>query len=200
MRYRRGHKAATAAAIVRAAGRFLRTGGPQAVSVPGVMKAIGLTHGGFYAHFPSKADLTAQVLGQSFEEFADALSRIAARPTADARVQALVCGYLTAQHRDDPASGCWLAALGPEIARQSGAVRGAFARACRRHRDRVAEALRLADDPAENRRRVTGLLGFLAGTLILARCTDDPGESETILADGRRLAVERFSSKIPATV
>lgn len=142
----------------------------------------------------------SEVLAHSFSEFEEALGRISTRPTPAARLQALVCGYLTSRHRDDPASGCWLAAVGPEIARGGPDARRAFAAACRAHRQRLAEALRLVEDPVENRRLVTALAGMLAGTLILARCTDDPHESDEILADGRRVAIERFSSKIPTSV
>src|SRR3954453_19093755 len=49
--------------ILDAASRLFRAKGFDAVSVAEVMKAAGLTHGGFYGHFASKDDLVAQTLG-----------------------------------------------------------------------------------------------------------------------------------------
>lgn len=170
------------------------------MSIPAVMKAVGLTHGGFYAHFASKEDLEACVLAQSFEEFGEALKLIALRPTADARLQAFVCGYLNRGHRDHTESGCWLAAVGPQVGSRKDDSARAFYAACREHRLRVEETLRLVEDPAANRRLVTALLGLLSGILVMARCAETIEESDRILADGRRVALERFSSKIPASV
>ena len=48
--------------ILDAAGRLFREKGFDSVSVAEVMKAAGLTHGGFYGHFASKDDLVAQTL------------------------------------------------------------------------------------------------------------------------------------------
>ena len=43
--------------ILEVAGQLFREKGFDAVSVAVVMKAAGLTHGGFYGHFDSKDDL-----------------------------------------------------------------------------------------------------------------------------------------------
>ena len=46
--------------ILDAAARLIRERGIEATSVADVMKAAGLTHGGFYKHFPSKRALVAE--------------------------------------------------------------------------------------------------------------------------------------------
>ena len=46
MRYPEGHKEAMRARIVEAASRALRRDGLDAVSIPALMKSVGLTHGG----------------------------------------------------------------------------------------------------------------------------------------------------------
>lgn len=51
--------------ILDAASRLFREKGFDAVSVAEVMKAAGLTHGGFYGHFSSKDDLIAQTLAHA---------------------------------------------------------------------------------------------------------------------------------------
>ncbi len=48
--------------ILEAASRLFRDKGFEAVSVVEVMKAAGLTHGGFYGHFESKDDLVGRRL------------------------------------------------------------------------------------------------------------------------------------------
>ena len=82
--------------------------GFDGVSVAAVMKAAGLTHGGFYAHFDSKDALAAASVERALSEtrsFADQAGE-AAQPLA-----AFVAGYLSSEHRDDPAQGCTMAAL-----------------------------------------------------------------------------------------
>src|SRR5215472_9752677 len=48
--------------IVQEASRLFRERGFENVSVGEVMKAAGLTHGAFYAHFASKEDLQAAAI------------------------------------------------------------------------------------------------------------------------------------------
>ena len=51
--------------ILQAAARLFRERGFDEVGVADVMKAAGLTHGGFYGHFKSKDDLIAQATGEA---------------------------------------------------------------------------------------------------------------------------------------
>src|SRR5262245_55975207 len=110
MRKSRAEAAETRRRIVRAAARRFREQGIAATGLADLMEAAGLTHGGFYKHFSSKdqlvAEATAEALGTLLEE-------MAALPT----VGAAVAAYLSPRHRDNPASGCPLAALGGELAR-----------------------------------------------------------------------------------
>ena len=48
--------------IVDAAARAIRREGYAGVGVADVMKEAGLTHGGFYAHFPSRDALLAAAM------------------------------------------------------------------------------------------------------------------------------------------
>ena len=66
MRYDTDHKARTRERILTEAAKAIRASGPQVVSVGGLMKKAGLTHGGFYAHFGSKDELVAEAIGQMF--------------------------------------------------------------------------------------------------------------------------------------
>src|SRR5579864_9838166 len=59
MRYPVEETAAKHERIVKEASRLFRERGFENVSVGEVMKAAGLTHGAFYAHFDSKEELQA---------------------------------------------------------------------------------------------------------------------------------------------
>jgi TetR/AcrR family transcriptional repressor of nem operon len=100
--------------ILDAASQMFRQSGFDGVSVAAVMKAAGLTHGGFYAHFESKDALAAASVERSLAETLDLVEQ--ASEAAEPLVT-LVTEYLSAQHRDDPASGCTMAALASEISR-----------------------------------------------------------------------------------
>ena len=66
--------------ILTAAGHLFREHGIDGVGVDAVMKQAGLTHGGFYLHFPSKDALAAEVSQFLLEKAAsrwDDISRVA---------------------------------------------------------------------------------------------------------------------------
>ena len=79
--------------ILDTAGRLFRENGIHAVGVDAVMKGAGLTHGGFYGHFKSKGDLTAEamsnVMRQAFEQEPDYRSLVD-----------FASVYLSGEHRD----------------------------------------------------------------------------------------------------
>ncbi|HWU53659.1 MAG TPA: TetR/AcrR family transcriptional regulator, partial [Tahibacter sp.] len=100
MRYDAEHKLRTRDKVVKAAAKAIRAKGPDGIGIADVMADVGLTHGGFYAHFASKDDLVAAAVGQMFEE---ARARLAAetqqRAPADG-LRAYVDFYLSPAHRD----------------------------------------------------------------------------------------------------
>src|SRR5687767_2149684 len=62
MRYPRDRKIKTRAQILAAAATLLRSRGIDGTGVDAVMSAVGLTAGGFYAHFRSKDELVADAI------------------------------------------------------------------------------------------------------------------------------------------
>lgn len=58
-----GKKSRTRQRILDAAARLFASQGYEATSIEAVMGACGLTRGGFYAHFRSKAELCREALG-----------------------------------------------------------------------------------------------------------------------------------------
>jgi len=160
--------------ILDAASRLFREKGFDAVSVAEVMKAAGLTHGGFYGHFSSKDDLIAQTV-------AHALS-VGAGGGGDLR--AFVGDYLSPQHRDNAAGGCPTAGLAADIRHQTPAARAAMTEGLRSQIDRASAALP-GVNPADRRRAAIGSWAAMVGAVILARAIDDPALSDEILEQTR---------------
>src|SRR5436309_12362099 len=97
--------------IIEAAAQLFRERGFEGIGVADLMKKAGLTHGGFYGHFSSKDDLIAEASARALAGSLALLSNVAERPSGDP-LSTIASGYLTSKHRDDPGTGCLLAALG----------------------------------------------------------------------------------------
>lgn len=160
--------------ILDAASRLFRDKGFDAVSVAEVMKAAGLTHGGFYGHFNSKDDLIAQTLAHV----------LAADSGGGGDLHAYVKAYLAPRHRDNAAGGCPTAGLAAAIRHQSQAARSAMAEGLRSQLDRIGKALPELD-AADRRRAAIGSWAAMVGAVILARAVDDPALSDEVLEQTR---------------
>jgi TetR/AcrR family transcriptional repressor of nem operon len=160
--------------ILEAAGRLFRERGFEAVTVADVMKSAGLTHGGFYGYFKSKDDLIAQALAEVLED--------PANPPTD--LVAVVAQYLLPEHRDNFASGCPMAALAAECARQPGAVRAEMTAGLKRQFEYLSRIAPGADD-AQKRRNAIGNWAAMVGAMILARMSNDSELSDEILSQAK---------------
>lgn len=175
------------ARIVREAGRLFRARGFDGVGVAEIMQAAGLTHGGFYGHFASKGALAAEACAQTF---ADSAARLPEEEGDAAGLLAYLDGYLSARHRDRPASGCAMAAYGTEVPRQEAPLQSAFTGGVERFAASIESRLPGgASKPAKAARRARALaiLSAMIGGLTLARATAkaDPALSAEILAGVR---------------
>lgn len=169
-------KAATRATILDLAARRLRGEGLAGNAVHRLMRDCGLTHGGFYVHFPSKDALDVAALEQAMAEHA---SRDAALPPdlsrAERRKQR-ARRYLSRAHRDDREHGCPLAALLSEAARGAPELRETY-------QSLLAGVVTDAGDadgpppPSEE----LALAALAMGGLALARAVPDPALSDAIL-------------------
>jgi TetR/AcrR family transcriptional repressor of nem operon len=160
--------------ILDAASRLFREKGFDAVSVAEVMKAAGLTHGGFYGHFSSKDDLVAQTLAHVLAE----------DPGGEGDLRAYLEAYLSPRHRDDAAGGCPTAGLAADIRHQTPAARSAMTEGLRSQIDRVSKALPELD-ASDRRRAAIGSWAAMVGAVILARAVDDPTLSDEVLKQTR---------------
>src|SRR5271154_4013919 len=112
-------KAVTHERIVEAAARAIRRSGYDGTSVADIMKEAGLTHGGFYAHFPSREAMLAEAADRAGAETVAVSTRVAAAARPQQALQALVRAYLSDEHVNNVETGCPIAALGSEMPRQA---------------------------------------------------------------------------------
>jgi TetR/AcrR family transcriptional regulator, transcriptional repressor for nem operon len=181
MRYPPSETAEKHKRILKEAARLFRERGFDGVGVADIMKAAGLTHGAFYAHFPSKGALEAKALEQAFAQSGRQIYKLTAN--ANDQKQAFLDNYLSAAHRDQPGSGCAIATLGPEIARDF-AARGPFTEQVKRMIEGMAERFRWRRKGVA-RDNAIHILSAAVGALVLARAVDDRELSEEILTSVR---------------
>jgi len=177
------HKQATRERIIAAAASAIRERGPDGVSVAAIMKAAGLTHGGFYAHFDSKEVLIAEALSHAA---AETLAYLEGTATTATRGQPpglaeIADAYLSNLHCEHPERGCALAACGTEFTRAEDVVRNTCSETIRSYLRWLGQHSQ-APQRSERTREATGALAAMVGGMILARATDDPDEGRKILA------------------
>ena len=189
MPYSKAHKARTRARIVAAAARAFRAEGIGNVGIPALMRDAGLTHGGFYAHFANKEALVAEACARGLSESSRAILAEAESQPPDEALRLIIRAYLSRGHRDNPATGCSIAALGTEIAREPEEVRATFADVLRDYARRIAVYLPDAGD-TEREEAALLLLSGMAGTLMVARALDDRAQSDRLLLVARRLYMD----------
>jgi len=156
--------------ILTEAARLFRDKGFDAVSVAEVMKAAGLTHGGFYGHFASKDDLIAQTVAHALADDQNTDS-----------FDAFLGAYLSPSHRDAPASGCPTAAFASDARRQTPEARAAMAAGLAAQIARLTATLK-GEGVRDARGAAIGCWSAAVGAMIIARAVDDPALSDEILA------------------
>jgi TetR/AcrR family transcriptional repressor of nem operon len=171
--------------VVATASRLFREKG-TAVSVADVMKAVGLTHGGFYKQFASKEDLVDEATAHAFDTYSAVAPEEHAEEHAgehEATGRTLIERYLSVWHRDHAGDGCPVAGLAADLARephQGARARLAYVKGVRN------QAARLATGDDEGLAR----LCTMVGALVLARATRGNPLSEELLQAARTALTE----------
>jgi TetR/AcrR family transcriptional regulator, transcriptional repressor for nem operon len=192
------HKARTRARILETAARAFRERGVESVGIAEVMHEAGLTHGGFYAHFPSKEALVAEAailgLADSRQEFVSS----AAETNPQAPAVEIIRRYVSRYHRDHPAEGCTLPALTAEVAREPDSVRHAFTGALEEWIGLLMEYMP-GTTPEEQRDAALVLAAGMAGAVALSRAVDDSTLSDRLLLAARRFYTGALASGTSCT-
>jgi TetR/AcrR family transcriptional regulator, transcriptional repressor for nem operon len=193
MRASREVKAQHHGEIVSTASKMLRGRGVDRTSVIDLMRAAGLTHGGFYRHFKSKDDLVAQSTRNIFRAMISRFQARSAKEGAKAALSAYVDDYLTGRHVETPEQGCPVAAYGAEAARESRAVREAFAEGMDQMLSLAAEGL--SYPKAQSRARAAELQALMTGAVVMARAAGRSKLSREILHFARRRAEQMIEER-----
>jgi TetR/AcrR family transcriptional repressor of nem operon len=180
MRYSDTHKEETRKKVVRAAAVAVRARGPEGVGVAEIMAEAGLTHGGFYAHFPNKEALVVAAIEEAFGQSARRFSRMLDGKTGAQSLDAFVDAYVAMEHRANPSGGCPIAALAGDLPRQAQPVREAYERGVRGVIRRLEGWL-----PEDRRHLAPSLLAEMAGAVSLSRAISDEAGAAQLLADAR---------------
>lgn len=195
MRYACDHKAQTRERVLSEAAAAIRAEGPDRLSVAALMSRAGLTHGGFYAHWPSKDALLADAIDRMF---ADGAPYLTDADSQDPRLvlNRYVAGYLSMAHRDGRERGCPVPILAGEMHRLPDLARLRFCAAVKRMRERLAGLIERAGvDDAPG--RATSAVSEMVGAVGLARATDDPAAAEALLAAARRSVIAKLGIADP---
>ncbi|MGY3230343.1 TetR/AcrR family transcriptional repressor of nem operon [Luteibacter sp. HA06] len=178
--------------IVEAASRGVRRAGFRGIGVAEVMKEVGLTHGGFYAHFDSRNALLSEALVHASEDIGSVI-----RENVDAlvglghtRFSAFVSTYLSDAQICGQENGCPVAALCSEMPQQSGEVALAS-------RTVIGNLHRLVSDalPEHSRQSAWTVAGALIGAMQLARSLGSADEGRAVLAAARADLVAHYDTQ-----
>ena len=182
MRYEKGRKDASRRRIMEVAAERFRNEGIAASGLAGIMSDAGLTNGAFYPHFQSKAELVRESLTSALDDQSKQLQDA----FAAGGLEAVLAAYLSAEHRDNPGTGCASAALLPEVARQPAETRDLFADQLAGLVDQFAETL--SPQTRDPQGVALGIYATLIGALQLARAVPSKALSDRILSAGAEAA------------
>ncbi|GAC1625021.1 MAG: TetR/AcrR family transcriptional regulator [Nevskia sp.] len=185
-----GKKDLTHDSIVETAACAFRQHGVAGIGVADLMKQAGLTHGGFYAHFPSKNALIAEAADRAATESIEHLARtIERREAGQDPLRLLLNTYLSDRHRRSPERGCLLAALGSDLQRESPEVRRVATEQIKALVALLRRQLPEATSAAARERALATLAGMV-GAMIVARAVDEPAFAQAMLKATRRSLAE----------
>jgi TetR/AcrR family transcriptional regulator, transcriptional repressor for nem operon len=179
--------------IVSMTSKMLRGRGVHRTSVVDLMRAAGLTHGGFYRHFKSKDELIAQSTRNIFRAIILRFQARSAKEGPKAALAAYVEDYLAGRHVRVPEEGCPVAAYGAEAARESRAVREAFAEGMDQMLSLAAEGLSCPKE--QGRARAAELQALITGAVVMARAAGSSKLSREILHFARRRAEQMIEER-----
>jgi TetR/AcrR family transcriptional repressor of nem operon len=158
------------------AGRLFRLRGYAGTNIDDIMLAAGLTRGAFYAHFKSKEELFAQVVGSG-------QGLLWKLRSANAELLAVLDGYLAKEELAATAQDCTLAALPGDVARGPLAGQLAYANVLQAVIGEMARGRRRKLDPD-----ATAAAILAVGAISLARASGDRRLSDWLLRCARLAA------------
>jgi TetR/AcrR family transcriptional repressor of nem operon len=176
--------------IVKIASELFRERGYDGIGIAELMGAAGFTHGGFYKHFQSKADLMEEAAACSFAQ--------SAAKTSDIDIVTFVKQYLSREHRDAPGNGCTMAALCADAGRQSESLKATFLSGIETQLATLASNDTALSESEQREARASriGTIAQIVGAIVLSRaCPDDSALADEILQVCRLQILERYNQE-----
>lgn len=177
--------------IVKDAARRVRSEGLNGAAVVAVMRDAGLTHGGFYKHFPSKDDLLIASLHEAFGEVIALLLKAAEQARPQSAWKAIVKTYLSVGHCNHPERGCPVAALASELARTGKDMKSQILAEMTNYKDQILRFMpgrRVVD----KERAFWVIFSTMVGAVEIARMMSDAAERGRVLASARDFLLGSF--------
>jgi len=150
---------------------------------PGVaklMKASGLTVGGFYKHFDSRDDLFAEAMDESVREMGEMLTSWSKECSPTEFWKEIVKKYLSIEHCEDPGMGCPMAALAPDIARTPPAIRRRIRNSMETYKQQIVKFMPGAS-ASEKQKNFALIFTTMVGAVSVARTLSDREQKEQLL-------------------
>ncbi|MDX2143692.1 MAG: TetR/AcrR family transcriptional regulator [Rhodospirillaceae bacterium] len=188
----KAHKDQSRRKIIDAAGELFRRHGYDGVGIDTIMAKAGLTRGGFYAHFASKAALFADVLAVE-----PAFNRMLAQRPGETRGELMdsaleVLGnYLDPARVPHVASTCPMVSLSRDVDKAGHAGRAALTHVV----EDLAGQLKRGMTGAAQDPRTLAVLALCIGGVTIARTADTPATAKAVLDACRREAVRLLGAK-----
>ena len=173
MRYSQDHKAQTHQRIIKEASARFRRDGIDATGLQPLMKALNLTHGGFYAHFRSKKELVEKALQAAAADL-DAHCDILF--SQERPMDAFIDSYLSEWHLTSPDQGCPLPTMSSELG-----LRGQPSATTDHVLDARLKQIETALGAGRCDAESLMMMSTLVGALVLARSVEDPQLARRIM-------------------
>ena len=189
-RYTLEHKQKTHERVLEIAGKLFREQGYVATGVQKLMKAAGLTQGGFYVHFPSKDGLLMEVIARAFsqsrKQFLQGLENKEGLPWLQEIVKRLISRW----HRDCAGESCPTTSLTTEVARASEDVKEVFEAEVMKTIQEMEKKMP-KKETLSARDYALSVVALGIGAVSLARAVKDPVLSDQILKAARRFVIPK---------
>ncbi|NEX59996.1 TetR/AcrR family transcriptional regulator [Noviherbaspirillum galbum] len=182
-------------AIELAAARLFRLKGIEAVSIPEVMTEVGMTHGGFYRHFNSKADLAVAACNDAVRRARHLRALWVDKGASSPKpLEQLAERYLSADHRDRVGEGCPISALATDVAREpvESALRAEYVQGMKELAADI-QAL-LPGDDAKRHSDALAIMAAMVGAVILSRASAGNSLSDEMLDAVKHLISTKLAS------
>ena len=195
MRYDNEHKQRTHQKLIEEASAAIRLHGPDNISVAALMAKVGLSHGGFYAHFKSKDVLVAETITYLLEERVEAFEKSLEGADLSVALANYIDAYLSPLHRDTRDKGCAIVALNGDVARMSKDTKARFELGIQRSINILSDILIKL-----NKTNAEGLAGSvlteMVGALAVSRTLSNTELSAWLLNNTRSSVKKRIGLEI----